>query len=363
MILKDLNPVWEREEHRDIPMTPDQYSTFCRGYCAAWEVLYEPISLGDGWHYIYGSDCLVKKFHYQMGLDGIFHLVEHYTTEKERGKDLLSKILMEGYFEPTLREVLIGRKMHILLVSFPKYARLTLERERKRVNAIIKILNETSADFVMFSDSVLRNTDYLDTIRALVKNKSVTALMEFKEKAGLIGNRMYLLQNGEITDLGYQLFSIPEDAALCGEALVESCENKYDSFHRQFTVGNKRFLVIQCGENNILKGSKGVAEFRLKDCPELEQRFETVLNDVDVVLNPVHTRWGRFGNFLTRIRKFSENNRYCFSCAQMEGNQLDTARMTPNHNTTHVAMLNSELIAPFYTNSDEEYLVQTFELA
>lgn len=362
MKLEDLNPVWEWEQHKDIPMTPDQYRTFCKGYCADWECRYEPISLGDGWHYIYRSGHLLKKFRYQMERDGYFHLVEHFTTDKEKGNDLLFEILVHGYFEPTLRDVVIGRKMLIQLVSFPKYSRLTFEQSRKRVNTIIDVLNKTSADFVMFSDSVLRNTDCIEMIRPFVRNKSVTALLEFKNGRGLSGNQMYLFQNGEFTYLGCQLFSIPEDAALYGEELIESCENNFNSFRRQFTVRNKRFLVIQCGENNILKGSKGIAEFRLKDCPELEHRFEAVLHAVDVVLNPIHTRWGRFGNFLTRIRKFSENNRYCFSCAQMEGKQLDTARKNPNHNTTHVAMLNSELIAPIYTNSDEEYLVQTFEI-
>lgn len=105
MKLEDLNPVWEWEQHRDIPMTPDQYRTFCRGYCADWECQYEPISLGDGWHYIYRSGHLLKKFRYQMERDGYFHLVEHFTIDGIKGNDLLFEILVDGYFEPTLREL------------------------------------------------------------------------------------------------------------------------------------------------------------------------------------------------------------------------------------------------------------------
>lgn len=109
MKLENLNPVWEWEQHKDIPMTPDQYRTFCKGYCADWECRYEPISLGDGWHYIYRSGWLVKKFRYQIEEDGLFHLVEHFTlADKEKGRDLLFEILVHGYFEPTLRELVIS---------------------------------------------------------------------------------------------------------------------------------------------------------------------------------------------------------------------------------------------------------------
>lgn len=106
MKLIDLNPVWEQEQHKDIPMTLEQYRTFCKGYCADWECRYEPITLGDGWHYIYRSGWLVKKIRYQIGNDGLYHLVEHFTTEKEIGRDLLEEILIHGYFEPSLRELI-----------------------------------------------------------------------------------------------------------------------------------------------------------------------------------------------------------------------------------------------------------------
>lgn len=252
--------------------------------------------------------------------------------------------------------------MIIQLVSFPVYARLTLDKCDERVKIIVKILNETSADFVMFSDSILRDPSYLKIIKRLVHNKSVTALLEFKVKPGVKGNQMYLFQNGDFTYSGHQLFSSPEEASSWCDAVIDISTNKYEDFRRQFVVGKKRFLIVQCGENNILKGSTGTAEFRIKNRPDVEKQYEDILNNVDIVLNPVHTRWGRFGNFLTRIRKFSENGRYCFSCAQMEGSQLESARKNPSHNTTHVAMFNKELVTPVFTNKDEDYLLQTFEI-
>jgi len=106
MILYDLHPVWQAEQHKDIPMTPEQYQTFCKGYNADWECRYEPISLGDGWHYIYRSGYLLKKFRYQLCDDGLYHLKEHFTTEKEKGRNLLEEVLLDGYFEPRLTDII-----------------------------------------------------------------------------------------------------------------------------------------------------------------------------------------------------------------------------------------------------------------
>ena len=72
--------------------------------------------------------------------------------------------------------------MKIQLVSFPVYSRLTSEKAYERIELIAKILNNSSVDFVMFSDSVLKNSEDLIVIRSLVNNKSISALIELKEK-------------------------------------------------------------------------------------------------------------------------------------------------------------------------------------
>jgi len=58
MYLEETNPTWQWEQHKDIPMTPEQYHIFCKGYQADWEWRYDTITLGDGWHYIYRSGWL-----------------------------------------------------------------------------------------------------------------------------------------------------------------------------------------------------------------------------------------------------------------------------------------------------------------
>jgi len=101
MILEEINPIWQWEQHKDIPMMPEQYQTFCKGYTPSWECRYEPISLGDGCR----SGFLVKKFRYELGDDGLYHLKEHFTTEKEKDRDILHTILIEGDFNPSLMNI------------------------------------------------------------------------------------------------------------------------------------------------------------------------------------------------------------------------------------------------------------------
>lgn len=256
--------------------------------------------------------------------------------------------------------------MKVQLVSFPAYSRLTSGKRHQRIDAISKVLNESSADFVMFSQRVLKDPEDLKVIRALVKNKSITAFVELKEYEGLSGNCMYLYQNGHWMYIDSQIFAESSEAKKdVIEYLIDDFRGNHFNMRRQFTVGGKKFLVINCGENNILKGATGIAEFRRNEV-WLKEWFEDTLDSVDVVLNPVHTKWGYFEKFLARIRKFSEHERYCFSNTQMEGSQFENAVKNPDHNTTHVAMHNSEPLAPISTEvldaGDEKVLVQTFEV-
>lgn len=259
--------------------------------------------------------------------------------------------------------------MKIQLVSFEKHARYTSKLQVIRPTAMAEFLSHSSADFVMFSEHALRTQDDLTIVQLFNGNNGITALLELKEGKTLNGNRMYLLKNGEWSYIGNQVFSTSEEADPCHvDALLEILEGKYkrSGDTREFEVAGKKFLILQCGENNILKGLSGTAEFRLKNYPDFETRFNAILENVDIVLNPVHVRWGRFGSFLARLRKFSENGRYCFSCTQMEGNMLESATNDPTHNTTQVVMHNGELISPISTEvidiGCEKFLVQTYEI-
>ena len=253
--------------------------------------------------------------------------------------------------------------MIIKMVSYPSWNRLSSKQRKLRISTIVEILNKKDADFVMFSEWVLNNKEDLNSVCQLVHNEKVTALFELKLSRGLVGNQLFLLQNGKIIDLKtHQIFSDHKDATEENiERLVGELERQ-----RQFKVGEKRFLVIQCGENNILKTRRGVknrAEFRLQN-RNLKKRFDKVIDSVDVILNPVHTKWGRFYDFTCRLYKFSEKNRCCFYCSQLEGNQLVNAIKSPEKNTAQRAMKSRRLLAPLVCSDtrNQDYLLQAYEI-
>lgn len=246
--------------------------------------------------------------------------------------------------------------MKIQLVSFP-VKRFTNKERQNRVDFITRKINDSDADFIMFSEHVLNNRDDLFLIGKRVKNRHISALFEIPESKNIKGNRLYLLKNNHIEDLEtHQIFATSSDATKKNvELLIDELEA-----HRQFKIFGKSFLVIQCGENNILKGNSGIARFRLEKREDFKLRFSELLDNTDVVLNPVHTPWKRFGCYLSRLRSFSDSGRYCFSCTQLSGNQLENAKKKPEHNITQVAMHNTKRIAPLVTYEESHCFIQTY---
>lgn len=254
--------------------------------------------------------------------------------------------------------------MIIQLISFPWYeGNLSAQEENLRIKTICDFLNDTSADFVMFSEHVIGNINSLDIINKSVQDKGICSLFEINDRSriGLARNRLFLLKDNNIINLQTrQVFSEAEDAdEERVERLIEELE-----YHRHFEINKKKFLILQCGENNILKSIRGTheAEFRLQNRPDLKKRFQNVIESADVVLNPVHTRWGRYGDFLCRIRTFSKKKRYCFSCSQIEEYQLERAKVNPAKNTTQIAMCSKKLVAPILSIDKNGCLIQSYDI-
>lgn len=253
--------------------------------------------------------------------------------------------------------------MIIKLVSFPYADRLSAKSRKLRINIVSDILNEKNADFVMFSEWIFDNMDDLKKVYQLTHNKRVTALFELNLASGLDGNNLFLLQNGKIKDLKtHQIFSTPKEAT---EENIENLIRELET-HRQFVVNDKHFLILQCGENNILKTTRdkeNCSEFRLSNRSDLKNRFDKVINSVDVILNPLHTKWGRFYDFSCRLYKFSERKRYGFYCCQLTDNQLINAVKNPQKNTAQRAMKSRKILAPLLTESpNNSYLLQAYEI-
>lgn len=107
------NPLWEREEIPDIPLTEEQMVSLVKGYDPDWDSRYAPFLLG-GWFYITRSGYWLKKFKYKKGDDGFYHVTEHYTTDHTKGQNLLVQIIVEGYFQPPI----LDDRLRALFKSF-----------------------------------------------------------------------------------------------------------------------------------------------------------------------------------------------------------------------------------------------------
>jgi hypothetical protein len=91
------SPLWKKEAIPDIPLTEEQMVSFVQGYTPDFDCRYAPYMLG-GWFYITRSGYWLKKFKYTKQPDGYYHVTEHYTTQKEKGRNLLVEIIAHGHF-------------------------------------------------------------------------------------------------------------------------------------------------------------------------------------------------------------------------------------------------------------------------
>jgi hypothetical protein len=70
---------WHEERIPDVPFTQEQYEVFTEGYSPDWECRFAPVKIGD-YHYIVRSGYWLKKLKYEKQSDGLYHIVESYTS-------------------------------------------------------------------------------------------------------------------------------------------------------------------------------------------------------------------------------------------------------------------------------------------
>ena len=207
--------------------------------------------------------------------------------------------------------------MKFQLVSFKKGSAW-----KRRLEQMIKIINDTDADLIMFNGRTLNDITYIDQLESGVNNKRVFVLFEVehstKERHPYY---LYKIQKGKISSLNTkQLFA--ESSEIEGNEFL--CERYLDELEtkRCFTVKDKKCLVIQCGENNIVKNSQSNNNrpgFRFEERKDLKERFLKLLEDTDIVLNPGHTPMGYQGKIRQRRILLSSNKRYYFYVCNAEG--------------------------------------------
>lgn len=99
---------WYKELIPDMPLTQEQYDIFAEGYYPDWDCRYAPVKVGN-YHYIVRSGYWLKKYRYQKQSDGLYHIVESFTSYKAAGENLLLYCMIDGYYRTRLFEESVAR--------------------------------------------------------------------------------------------------------------------------------------------------------------------------------------------------------------------------------------------------------------
>ncbi len=89
---------WIKTKLDDKTLDEKSYRSFLKSYGPDWDMRFG-VYYEDGWHYIYRSNFLVKKFKFQIQNDGLYHLIESYSTQREVEYDIIEDVLWHGYFK------------------------------------------------------------------------------------------------------------------------------------------------------------------------------------------------------------------------------------------------------------------------
>jgi hypothetical protein len=195
---------------------------------------------------------------------------------------------------------------------------------KKRLDVVSDIINLSKSDIVLFCGHTILNENDCVELANKVVNKDSLVLFELRrvEESSFIKlkNCLFRIEHGQLVNMFTNQFfassqEIEENEPLC-ERYINELETK-----RIFSIKKKKCLVLQCGEINIIKNIQKEGNcpvFRLQNRKDLEKRFFDLLNNCDIVLNPIHTPMGNQGKMEKRRELLSSNKRHYFSTSNSD---------------------------------------------
>lgn len=195
--------------------------------------------------------------------------------------------------------------------------------DKTRLELTSRIINNSTADLILFSGHTIGFVNEMEDLRIALKNTKTEVVFELESiNSGKINNCLYHIKNGKINNLyTNQIFTQSgeiESNYELGDRLINELETK-----RIFEINGLNFLIIQCGEMNILKNIQNEnnrVEFRLLDDKKLTNRFKQIIKGTDVILNPIHTPMGNQGKIQKRREFLSAKSKYYFSTSNTKEN-------------------------------------------
>ena len=192
----------------------------------------------------------------------------------------------------------------------------------KRLELMIELVNQSKADMLFFCGNTLKNLNDLCLLREQIKDVSSFVLFEVKQVKESeflnLENCLYYIEDGVIHNMFTNQFFCSSEEINDNEQLCERFINELET-RRRLNVKGHNCLVLQCGENNIIRniqkeGNRPV--FRHQQRVDLEDRFNSLMKSTQIILNPIHTPMGHYPKMEKRREYFSAGNKYYFSVSQ-----------------------------------------------
>ena len=255
--------------------------------------------------------------------------------------------------------------MKIELISF----RYNI-KEKKRLDLMINLVNQSQADLVMFCGHTINDQYNLDVITERIENKASFVLFEVKHvyESNFLNlkNCLYTIEDGSIHNLFTNQFFSTKDEIDGNDALCERFINELET-RRRFKVKEKNCLVLQCGENNVIRNVQKEANrpvFRLQERTDLIERFYRLLNETQIILNPIHTPMGNQGKMEKRREFLSADNRYYFSVSQNGTTKRNDSyyEISMDSHRLQYAYYNGNPIEAFSSNVTKDFQTRVYDL-
>ncbi len=232
--------------------------------------------------------------------------------------------------------------------------------DKFRLKLTSDIINKSTADLILFSGHTIGRVNDINTLRTLISNKKTEVILELEDlNSGKIGNCLYHLKRGELKNLyTNQIFTQSKEIEgnyELADRLIHELETT-----RVLNIKGKSVLIIQCGEINILKNIQSAnnrVDFRLKDKQSLENRFNKIIRESKIILNPIHTPMGNQGKMKKRREYLTKNNRYYFSACNTKKNSDNL-----NLKSLQYAYYNKKTLAEINKDITTNFISRTYSI-
>ena len=179
--------------------------------------------------------------------------------------------------------------MKIQLVSFVQGL-----HDNTKIDITADVINKSKSDLIFFPGDTLNSIDDAVDLTGLLKNKKSVAVIEVSQlPLGDLNKRIihcpFLIKKGQLVNMHTFQYFTTSDTIEKNPFLAEAFVNELET-RRQFEVNGYDCLLLQCGENNILKNiqsDNNKVIIRIED-KSIERRFKNVLEGCDIILNAIH---------------------------------------------------------------------------